>query len=215
MSVIERTCQTENGHDRTWAGRDRTANRCQRIWIGHHGQPADAHLQGEDIQARKAIDAYAVMPHKVSNAQPSPASFLLALDEMSRGHRSETRLFIDTYQDLIIHGVKNGYSSMQIFRAFHALRLPPPMSERQFRRYVSQIKRETRSEAAIMTSPVRQHPTRASTPTLCHPPATTQEPPADLDNGAAEPVSERSERVPLFKRKTFDWHPEVDLDDIS
>ena len=143
----------------------------------------------------------------------SPDAFLLVLKKTKAKRRSESKTFIETYQELIVEGIKQGYSSVVIFRAFKSSGTPPPMSHRQFRRYVSQMKRERLLTVAPMTgSPVSGVTSSASAgdrpvqPVLI---ATER----NIEKKAIELNASSAKEAPVFKQKTFDWNPLATFDD--
>ncbi|MBK5966867.1 hypothetical protein CCR95_23040 [Thiocystis minor] len=143
----------------------------------------------------------------------SPDSFLLVLKKTKAKRRSESTTFIETHQELIVEGIENGYSSITIFEAFEASGRPPPMSHRQFRRYVSRMKRERLLTVAPMTgSPVSGVTSSASAgdrpvqPVLI---ATER----NIEKKAIELNASSAKGAPVFKQKTFDWDPLATFDD--
>ncbi|WP_295401646.1 hypothetical protein [uncultured Thiocystis sp.] len=138
----------------------------------------------------------------------SPDAFLLVLKKTKAKRRSESTTFIETYQELIVEGIKQGYSSVVMFRAFKSSGTPPPMSHRQFRRYVSRMKRER----LLTVAPVSGVTSSASAgdrpvqPVLI---ATERK----IEKKAIELNASSAKEAPVFKQKTFDWNPLATFDD--
>ncbi|WP_295404479.1 TraK family protein [uncultured Thiocystis sp.] len=144
----------------------------------------------------------------VQNELSSPDVFLTALKTISEQNRSELMKFIETYRELIAEGVKNGYSSVVIFDALKSSGTPPPMSYRQFRRYVSQIKCDMASTVALA-------PVLPSSYAVVRPEATPMKPLSVATKKTREPNEPNASDVPVFKQKTFEWNPLANLDDPS
>jgi hypothetical protein len=127
--------------------------------------------------------------------------------------RSESTTFIETYQELIVEGIKNGYSSIVIFKAFKSSGTPPPMSHRQFRRYVSQMKRERLlTVAPRIGSPASGVTSSASAGDRPVQPVLIA-PERNVGKKAIEMNASNAKEAPVFKHKTFDWNPLATFDD--
>ncbi|MBK5966790.1 hypothetical protein CCR95_22620 [Thiocystis minor] len=137
----------------------------------------------------------------------------LFLSTLEKTAPSDARQFIDAYHDLIAQGLNRGFSSVRIFYAFQALGLPPPMSQRQFRRYVSAIKQEVLSGALQTKTPAVGEATRTVMPVLSHPGC--HERSNLIENAAVGHSSERPTRPSVLTPKTFNWNPTADFDDLS
>jgi hypothetical protein len=149
----------------------------------------------------------------IPNDLQSPDAFLLALKKTRVTRHSKSINFIETYQELIAEGIENGYSSIIIFEAFEASGRPPPMSHRQFRRYVSQIKRERLLTVAPMTgSPVSGVTSSASAGDRPVQPVLI-ETERNVEKKAIEMNTSSAKEAPVFKHKTFDWNPLATFDD--
>lgn len=138
--------------------------------------------------------------HDGSSIPPSAAAFLQALAQGESTASSGAGAFIKTHRALILAGLDAGYSVAQILRGLKALGLSPPMSERQFYRYVQALQWPAPSAPAAPVTP-----RTAPTPAI---PAgrTLVTTPGRETPSAARPDGTRP--------RTFDWAPEADLDDL-
>jgi hypothetical protein len=138
--------------------------------------------------------------HDGSSIPPSAAAFLQALAQRQSAASSGAGAFIKTHRTLILAGLNAGYSVAQILRGLKALGLSPPMSERQFYRYVKALQRPAPSVPAAPVTP-------RTAPTPAIPAGRTMVTTPDLERpSAARPDGTRP--------RTFDWAPETDLDDL-
>lgn len=136
--------------------------------------------------------------HDGSSIPPSAAAFLQALAQGQSAASSGAGAFIKTHRTLILAGLNAGYSVAQILRGLKALGLSPPMSERQFYRYVKALQRPAPSVPAASVA-TRTAPTPAI-------PAGRA-----MVTGPERPSAARPDDT---RPRTFDWAPEADLDDL-
>ncbi|NEV61609.1 hypothetical protein [Thiorhodococcus minor] len=141
------------------------------------------------------------------NDLPDTASFLNALAEDAQARQSKAAAFVCVHGRLIATCLLEGYSASQIYRALDDLGFHPPMSERQFRRYVRALKRDLGS---ITDLPRRRHQlerfpgvaTETTVPDNTHGQPSTPSSPSAKQPGAVRPT-------------TFEWDPTADVDDLS
>ena len=139
----------------------------------------------------------------------SSAALLSALARGERSTHSEARAFITAHRGAILAGLTSGYSIAQVLRGLQRLEIAPPMSERQFYRYARSILRDS-MPAEAAGGP--EDPTRVALSAPAQ--ARNAEEPAAPAAPRPTPVSEGSGPPTARAPKTFDWHPEADLDDL-
>ena len=139
------------------------------------------------------------------DALPDTTSLLDALSEVAEARQSKAGAFVWVHAHLILTCVREGYCASQIYRALDALGFHPPMSERQFRRYVQQLKQHR----GLSASPPSQSRARLTVRQRSAEPT----PPSALRG--AQPTSSQPGRQPSSSGPaTFDWDPTADVDDF-
>lgn len=124
-----------------------------------------------------------------------PAQLLahLARDQTERPRSA--RVYIQQHRAAILQALGAGYSGIDLYQALSALGDPPPMSLRQFRRYLVSLRRE------VQAAPTVSHPT---VPRVSGTPAA---PLAPLPHAHSAPQG--------GPPKTFRWDPLTDDSDID
>ncbi|MBK1717213.1 hypothetical protein [Thiocystis violacea] len=140
--------------------------------------------------------------------RPSAASLLEALADSVRAGHSEAGDFVHIHGHLIVAGLREGYAGARIYRGLKALGCHPPMSERQFRRYVRQL----RGPAEAAADGPRPDGARRAVADGSSRSADARRPSAPADPPSLAPGA--SGRRPAVPPLTFAWDPTADLDDI-
>lgn len=138
------------------------------------------------------------------DAVPDTPSFLDTLADVAEARQSRAGAFVWVHAHLIRACAREGYCASQIYRALDTLGFHPPMSERQFRRYVRLLKQPP---ALSASSPPRRHRLIAATRGS---PARTS--PSAL--GGTAPSPQKEQTTSASGATTFDWDPTKDVDDL-
>lgn len=141
------------------------------------------------------------------NDLPNTASFLNALAEEAQARQSRAAAFVCVHGRLIATCLLEGYFASQIYRALDDLGFHPPMSERQFRRYVRALKQDLGS-ITDLTRGRHQLERLPSASTETTVPENTSRPPPKLSSPSAKQTG-------AVRPTTFDWDPTADVDDLS
>lgn len=124
-----------------------------------------------------------------------PVQFLAHLARDHAARPRSPRVYIQQHQAAILQALAAGHSGTELYQALSTLGDPPPMSLRQFRRYLVTLRQE-------VIQPVRT-PIRPPTPQVTR----TQVPLAPLERSRPPPLGEPP--------KTFRWDPLTDDADID
>jgi len=137
------------------------------------------------------------------DASPSVEIVLDTLGKSAEARQSRAGAFIYVHAQVILSCLHAGYGAAQIYQGLEDLGFHPPMSTRQFRRYVRQIKvaagLEGNRRSPPEPSPGPNPRNGMSKATL----APTSVPPRPYDTS-----------TPSDKPSTFDWDPTADIDAI-
>ncbi|NEV60382.1 hypothetical protein [Thiorhodococcus minor] len=116
-----------------------------------------------------------------------PDQILSRLTAITRTRPTRPSAFIQVNMAAILAALKAGYTGIDLYRAFVDIGHPPPMSLRQFRRYLARLRPPVSATASM-------------TPTAESDPAARPRPPAP--------------RRPASPPATLNWDPLADDEDI-
>ncbi|EGV32647.1 hypothetical protein ThidrDRAFT_1132 [Thiorhodococcus drewsii AZ1] len=99
----------------------------------------------------------------------NPEQLLKQLTAMTAGRPTRPRTFIQANAAAILAALNAGHTGIDLYRAFAAAGHPPPMSLRQFRRYLARLRAQEPGTAPSALTAGPDPAARARQPTPAHP----------------------------------------------
>ena len=97
-----------------------------------------------------------------------PEQLLKRLAALTAGRPTRPNAFIQVNTAAILAALKSGYTGIDLYQAFVDTGHPPPMSLRQFRRYLARLRPQVSATASPALTPgddaARSRPPRTQTP---------------------------------------------------
>lgn len=131
--------------------------------------------------------------------------FLDTLARSAEARQSRAGAFVHVHAQVILACLRAGYGAAQIYQGLEDLGFDPPMSARQFRRYVRRLGQAADITHRTPLPPARDPAVRAA--------ATTPEPGVSPDP-APVPTKSAGQTRPPAMPTTFAWDPTADIDDL-